>query len=209
MPISAKPYRQKAFATVKGRRMAYIEADTGNAIVFQHGNPTSSYLWRNIMPHCEGLGRLIACDLIGMGDSDKLENSGAGRYTYVDHRDYLFALWDQIGLGDKVIMVLHDWGSALGFDWAMRNRDRVQGIVYMEAIITPLTWADWPENARRAFQRSDPKAVKRWFWRKTYSLNGCCPAPSYAGSVRRRWPLTAGPSLIRARTAGPRLHGHA
>src|SRR5215831_12571449 len=114
MPISAKPYRQKAFATVKGRRMAYIEADTGNAIVFQHGNPTSSYLWRNIMPHCERLGRLIACDLIGMGDSDKLENSGAGRYTYVDHRDYLFALWDQIGLGDKVIMVLHDWGS-IGF----------------------------------------------------------------------------------------------
>ena len=80
----------------------------------------------------------------------------------------------------------------------MRNRDRVQGIVYMEAIITPLTWADWPENARRAFQRSDPKAVKRWFWRKTYSLNGCCPAPSYAGPVRRRWPLTAGPTLIRA-----------
>src|SRR6516165_3442002 len=127
MPISAKPYRQKAFATVKGRRMAYIEADTGNAIVFQHGNPTSSYLWRNIMPHCEGLGRLIACDLIGMGDSDKLENSGAGRYTYVDHRDYLFALWDQIGLGDKVIMVLHDWGSALGFDWAENARRAFQG----------------------------------------------------------------------------------
>ena len=99
MPISAKPYRQKTFATVKGKKMAYIEADTGNAIVFQHGNPTSSYLWRNIMPHCEGLGRLIACDLIGMGDSDKLENSGADRYTYAEHCDYLFALWDQIGLG--------------------------------------------------------------------------------------------------------------
>jgi haloalkane dehalogenase len=152
MPISAKPYRHKKFVTVKGRRMAYIEANTGNAIVFQHGNPTSSYLWRNIMPYCEGPGRLIACDLIGMGDSDKLENSDADRYTYAEHCEYLFALWDQIGLGDKVIMVLHDWGSALGFDWAMRNRDRVQGIVYMEAIVTPLTWADWPENARRAFQ---------------------------------------------------------
>src|SRR5215813_12333714 len=105
--------------------MAYIEADTGNAIVFQHGNPTSPYLWRNIMPHCEGLGRLIACDLIGMGDSDKLENSAAGRYTYVDHRDYLFALCDQIGRGDKVIMVLHDWGLALCVNWAMRNRDLV------------------------------------------------------------------------------------
>lgn len=77
MPISEKPYWQKSFATVKGNRMAYIEYGGGDAIVFQHGNPTSSYLWRNIMPHCEGLGRLIACDLIGMGDADKLKNSGA------------------------------------------------------------------------------------------------------------------------------------
>ena len=152
MPISEKPYRQKIFATVKGNRMAYIEYGGGDAIVFQHGNPTSSYLWRNIMPYCEGLGRLIACDLIGMGDSDKLENSGPERYTYAEQCSYLFALWDQIGLGDRVIMVLHDWGSAMGFHWANRNRDRVQGIVYMEAIVTPLTWADWPENARRVFQ---------------------------------------------------------
>lgn len=152
MPISAKPYRQKTFATVKGKRMAYVEYGSGDAIVFQHGNPTSSYLWRNIMPYCEGLGRLIACDLIGMGDSDKLENSGPNRYTYAEHCDYLFALWDQLSLGDKIIMVLHDWGSAMGFDWAQRNHGRVQGIAYMEAIVTPLTWADWPENARRVFQ---------------------------------------------------------
>jgi haloalkane dehalogenase len=152
MPISAKPYRQKTFATVMGKRMAYVEHGSGDAIVFQHGNPTSSYLWRNIMPYCEGLGRLIACDLIGMGDSDKLENSGAERYTYSEHRNYLHVVWDQIGLGDKVVMVLHDWGSALGFDWANENRDRVRGIVYMEAVVTPLTWADWPENARRVFQ---------------------------------------------------------
>jgi haloalkane dehalogenase len=152
MPISAKPYRQKAFATVKGRRMAYVEYGSGDAIVFQHGNPTSAYLWRNIMPYCEGLGRLIACDLIGMGDSDKLESPGPERYAYAEQRSYLFALWDQIGLGNKVILVLHDWGSALGFEWANGHRDRVQGIAYMEAIVTPLTWADWPENARRAFQ---------------------------------------------------------
>jgi len=152
MPISAKPYREKTFATVKGKRMAFVEYGSGDAILFQHGNPTSSYLWRNIMPHCEGLGRLIACDLIGMGDSDKLENSGPQRYTYDEHCSYLFALWDQMDLGDKIIMVLHDWGSAMGFDWANRNRDRVQGIVYMEAIVTPLRWADWPENARRVFQ---------------------------------------------------------
>jgi haloalkane dehalogenase len=152
VPISAKPYQQKSFATVNGKKMAYIEHGSGDAIVFQHGNPTSSYLWRNIMPHCEGLGRLIACDLIGMGDSNKLENSGPNRYTYAEHRDYLFALWDQLNLGDKIIMVLHDWGSALGFDWACRNPSRVKGIAYMEAIVAPLTWEDWPETARRVFQ---------------------------------------------------------
>jgi haloalkane dehalogenase len=152
VPISAKPYQQKSFATIKGKKMAYIEHGSGDAIVFQHGNPTFSYLWRNIMPYCEGLGRLIACDLIGMGDSDKLENSGPNRYTYAEHRDYLFALWDELNLGDKIIMVLHDWGSALGFDWACRNPNRVKGIAYMEAIVAPLTWEDWPETARRVFQ---------------------------------------------------------
>ena len=92
-----------------------------------------------------------------MGDSDKLDNSGPQRYSYAEQRDYLFALWDQLALGDKIVLVLHDWGSALGFDWAEQNRQRVAGIVYMEAIVTPLTWDDWPDNARRAFQgfRSD------------------------------------------------------
>src|SRR6266446_4462776 len=152
MPISAKPYRKKTFATVKGKKMAYIEADTGNSIVFQHGNPTSSYLWRNIMPYCEGLGRLIACDLIGMGDSDKLGSSGPERYTYAEQRDFLFALWDKLGLGNDVVFVVHDWGAALGFDWANRNRDRVQGIAYMEAIVLPLAWDDFPEFARDTFR---------------------------------------------------------
>jgi haloalkane dehalogenase len=152
MPIGAKPYAAKRFATVKGRRMAYIDEGQGDAIVFQHGNPTSSYLWRNVMPHCEGLGRLIACDLIGMGDSDKLLCSGPSRYTYAEQREYLFALWDAVGLGDRVIFVIHDWGSALGFEWANANRNRVAGVAYMEGIVTPVTWADWPENARRAFQ---------------------------------------------------------
>ena len=133
MPVSATPYREPRFATVKGRRMAYIDEGVGDAIVFQHGNPTSSYLWRNIMPHCEGLGRLIACDLIGMGRSDKLPDSGPERYSYHEQRDYLFGLWDQLNLGDKVIMVLHDWGSLLGFDCTRQHPDRVQGIAYMEA----------------------------------------------------------------------------
>jgi haloalkane dehalogenase len=152
MPISAQPFGRKKFAGVLGRRMAYIEEGAGDAIVFQHGNPTSSYLWRNVMPHCAGLGRLIACDLIGMGDSEKLPDSGPSRYSYAEQRDYLFALWDQIGLGERVIFVIHDWGSVLGFDWANRHRGRVAGIAYMEGIVTPVSWSDWPENARRAFQ---------------------------------------------------------
>jgi len=157
MPLSAAPYAVKKRVEIKGRGMACIDVGEGPAIVFQHGNPTSSYLWRNVMPQCEGLGWLVACDLIGMGDSDKLPDSGPGRYTYAEQRDYLFALWDQLALGSSVVLVLHDWGSALGFEWARKNSDRVAGIAYMEAIVTPVTWADWPENARRVFQgfRSD------------------------------------------------------
>jgi haloalkane dehalogenase len=152
MPISAKPHATKKFATINGRRMAYIDEGAGDAIVFQHGNPTSSYLWRNVMPHCESAGRLIACDLIGMGQSDKLDHSGPARYSYAEQRDHLYALWDQIGLDSNVIFVIHDWGSALGFEWANEHRDRVQGIAYMEGIVRPVSWAEWPENARKAFQ---------------------------------------------------------
>ena len=137
---------------IQGARMAYIDEGVGEAIVFQHGNPTSSYLWRNIMPYCRGFGRLVACDLIGMGDSAKLKESGPDRYTYLEQRDYLFGLWDYLSLGSQVTLVLHDWGSALGFDWARQNPERVRGIVYMEAIVQPLTWNDWPPNARKAFQ---------------------------------------------------------
>ena len=181
MPISAKPYGQKKFAAVNGRQMAYVEHGSGDAIVFQHGNPTSSYLWRNIMPYCEGLGRLIACDLIGMGDSDKLDSSGPERYTYAEQCSYLFALWDQLGLGDRVIMVVHDWGSALGFHWANRNCDRVQGIAYMEAIVTPLTWADWPENARHVFQGFRSQSGEEMILQKNIFVERVLP-----GSVMRK-----------------------
>jgi haloalkane dehalogenase len=138
MSDSSEPFAPKKYFEIRGRRMACIDEGQGAAIVFQHGNPTSSYLWRNVMPACRGLGRLIACDLIGMGDSDKLTDSGPGRYTYAEQRDFLFALWEELKLGNKVIFVLHDWGSALGFDWANQHRDRVQGLAYMEAIVIPL-----------------------------------------------------------------------
>src|ERR1700704_4903645 len=152
MPIAAKPYAQKTFATVRGRRMAYIDEGAGDAIVFQHGNPTSSYLWRNVMPHVEGLGRLIACDLIGMGDSDKLDGSGPDIYHYQEYLDYLFALLDALDLGDRVTFVLHDWGAALGFDWANQHRDRVAGIAYMEAVAMPMDWADFPGPVSDVFK---------------------------------------------------------
>ena len=157
MPLNAEPFATKKFAQIDGCQMAYLDEGSGPAIVFQHGNPTSSYLWRNVMPHCHGLGRLIACDLIGMGDSDKLADSGPTRYTFDEHRTYLDKLFEHLDLGDQVVLVIHDWGSALGFDWANRHRNRVAGIVYMEAIVQPVTWADWPDDARKVFQgfRSD------------------------------------------------------
>ncbi len=143
---------EKQRATVDGLTMAYVEAGTGDPIVFLHGNPTSSYLWRNVIPHLEGLGRCIAPDLIGHGDSDKLPDSGPDAYRYVQHRDYLFGLLDHLGATDGVTFVIHDWGSALGFDWAYQHPDAVKGIAYMEALVKPVSWADWPEQARGVFE---------------------------------------------------------
>jgi haloalkane dehalogenase len=142
----------RKFITVNGRRMAYVEMGSGDPIVFQHGNPTSSYLWRNIMPALAEAGRCIAVDLIGMGDSDKLENPGPDSYRYVEHRDYLFEAWEALGVRDNVTLVIHDWGSALGFDWARQNEDKVRGIAYMEGIVCPVSWADWPDDARQIFR---------------------------------------------------------
>ncbi len=142
----------KQFIDVQGKRMAYVEMGNGDPIVFQHGNPTSSYLWRNIMPHLADQGRCIAVDLIGMGDSDKLDNPGPDSYRYIEHREYLFAAWQALGVSDRVTLVIHDWGSALGFDWAQQHPDLVLGIAYMEAIVRPVTWDEWPAAARPLFQ---------------------------------------------------------
>ena len=150
--IETNPYAKLKYREVKGRSMAYIDEGAGDAIVFQHGQPTSSYVWRNVMPHLEGMGRLVACDLIGMGGSDKLDSADPHRYDYSAHRDYLFALWDALNLGDRVVLVLDDWGATLGLDWANQNRARVRGVVHIEGIVTPLTWADVPEQYRPFFQ---------------------------------------------------------
>ncbi|MFF3753937.1 haloalkane dehalogenase [Streptomyces sp. NPDC002018] len=155
--MTIRPYAEKKFADINGVRMAYIDEGEGDTILFQHGNPTSSYLWRNVMPHLEGMGRLIACDLVGMGDSGRLHPSGPDRYSYREQRDHLFALWEHLAIGDNAVLVLHDWGSALGFDWAFHHQHRVAGLAYMEAIVAPMRWEDWREPARGTFQgfRSD------------------------------------------------------
>lgn len=156
MPISSNPLEKK-MVEVNGKQMAVHDSGSGQSVVFLHGNPTSSYLWRNIIPHVATTARCVAPDLIGHGDSDKLDDTSPGQYTFVQHREYLDGVLDALDLGDDIILVIHDWGSALGFDWANRHRDRVAGIVFMEAIVRPVTWDEWPELARPIFQafRSD------------------------------------------------------
>ena len=142
----------KSTVDVLGSRMAYVDRGAGDPIVFLHGNPTSSYLWRDVMPHVADLGRCIAPDLIGMGDSDKLARSGPDRYRFAEHRRYLDAFLEAVGVSRDVTFVVHDWGSALGFDWANRHRDSVKGVAYMEAIVRPVSWDAWPEAARGIFE---------------------------------------------------------
>ena len=141
--ISAAFPFQKQKRRVLGREMAYVDVGYGDPIVLLHGNPTSSYLWRNVLPHLQSLGRCIAPDLIGMGDSEKLHDSGPGSYRFVEHRSYLDALLEALDVHDRVTLVVHDWGSALGFDWANRHREAVKAIAYMEAIVQPQGWDHW------------------------------------------------------------------
>ncbi len=150
--ISANMPYDKKRQFVKGSSMSYVEVGSGDPIVFLHGNPTSSYLWRNIIPYCETLGRCIAPDLIGMGDSEKLSPSGPERYSFVEHSEYLSALLEALGVDSNVTLVLHDWGSALGFNWAHQHQEAIKGIAYMEAIVQPITWDQWPEASRPLFQ---------------------------------------------------------
>ncbi len=138
---------------VMGYNMAYVDEGEGLPIVLLHGNPTSSYLWRNVIPHLTRLGRCIAPDLIGMGDSDKLEDSGPDRYRFVEHRQFLNGFLSEMGIRKDIVFVIHDWGSALGFDWAFRNPEGVRGIAYMEAIVQPVNWEDWPEGAQNIFKK--------------------------------------------------------
>src|ERR1700730_9420947 len=145
---AADPYRRRRMP-VLDTDMAYIDTGSGEPVVFLHGNPTSSYLWRNIIPSVEASRRCLAPDLVGMGSSGKSPHSS---YRFLDPAAYLDALFDALHLQANVILVVHDWGSALGFSWAQRHPERIKGLVYMEALVRPVTWQEWPQNARSLFQ---------------------------------------------------------
>ena len=146
--ISAADLNPRKRVNVNNVEMAYVDVGAGDPIVFLHGNPTSSYLWRNVIPHLAGLGRRLAPDLVGMGESGRAPD---GSYRFVDHARYLDGWFDALDLKRNVTLVVHDWGSALGFHWAHRNQVSVKGIAYMEAIVRPLTLAEFPEAARKVF----------------------------------------------------------
>jgi len=178
MISAAEPTKQ--MISVKGKSMAYVEMGEGDPIIFQHGNPTSSYLWRNVMPHLADQGRCIAIDLIGMGDSDKLDGAGADSYTFMQHREYLDGALQALGVKQNVTWVIHDWGSALGFDWANRHRDVVKGIAYMEGIVRLVSWAEWPEAARGVFQGFRSEAGEEMVLEKNTFIERVLP-----GSIMR------------------------
>lgn len=176
--ISADDPFSRQRVAVLDSEIAYIDTGgEGDPIVFLHGNPTSSYLWRNVIPHLEGHGRCLAPDLIGMGDSGK---NPAGSYRFVDHARYLDAWFEVLDLKQNVTLVIHDWGSALGFHWARRHPERVKAIVYMEAIVRPVQWEEWPEAARSIFQAMRSPAGEEMVLQKNVFIERVLP-----GSILR------------------------
>ena len=167
---------KKLFQVVDGKRLAYLDEGEGDPIILLHGNPTSSYLWRNVIPELAPLGRVIAPDLIGHGDSDKIPlTDGPGRYSFSGTYHYLIGLLRALGVNNKIVVVGHDWGSALAFHWARNHPDEVRGIVYMEAIVMPMTWNDWPENARGIFQAFRSKKGEDLVLNRNIFIEGVLP----------------------------------
>ena len=163
------------YITVKGLKMAYQEEGEGAPIVFLHGNPTSSYLWRNVIPHLKGLGRCLVPDLIGMGESDRLPESGPNSYRFTEHAGFLEELLQKLEVEKDAILVGHDWGGALFFHWAMQHPVAVQGIVYMETIVSPVSWRDWPEDAKGIFQGMRSEAGEKIVLQKNLFVEGILP----------------------------------
>ncbi len=172
---------KKQKISINNKNIAYAESGSGDPIIFLHGNPTSSYLWRNITPHLESQGRCICIDLIGMGDSDKLDNPDENSYQFEEHYHYVNAAIESLTNGENTTFVIHDWGSALGFNWCYHNPDSVKGIAYMEAIVKEMTWEDWGDEAKGIFQGFRSDAGESLVLEKNYFVERVLP-----GSILRR-----------------------
>jgi len=172
---------KKQKISINNKNIAYAESGSGDPIIFLHGNPTSSYLWRNITPHLESQGRCICIDLIGMGDSDKLDNPDENSYQFEEHYHYVNAAIESLTNGENITFVIHDWGSALGFNWCYHNPDSIKGIAYMEAIVKEMTWEDWRDEAKGIFQGFRSDAGESLVLEKNYFVERVLP-----GSIIRR-----------------------
>ena len=171
----------KKYQEVRNKKMAYVDEGNGDTFLFLHGNPTSSYLWRNIAPHVEDLGRVVIPDLIGMGDSDKLDGVDNEGYKYHGQYGYLTELFDQLDLGNNIHLIIHDWGSAMGFQFARENPDRIKSITYMEAIVMPLTWEQWPDAATKIFGLFRSEAGEELVLEKNFFVERILLADSATG----------------------------
>ena len=171
----------KKYKDIKNSKMAFIDEGSGDTFLFLHGNPTSSFLWRNIAPHVEDIGRIVIPDLIGMGDSDKLEGVDNPGYKYHGQYSYLTALMDELDLGDNIHLIIHDWGSAMGFQFARENKDRIKSITYMEAIVIPLTWDQWPDPATKIFGLFRSEAGEELVLEKNFFVERILLADSSTG----------------------------
>ncbi len=171
--MTAADLHPRRTVDVLDSEMTYVDTGEGDPVVFLHGNPTSSYLWRNVIPHLSGQARCLAPDLIGMGDSGKAPD---GSYRFADHARYLDAWFDALALNERLVLVGHDWGSALGFDWACRHPERVKGVAYMEGIVRPMTWDEWPEQARNIFQAMRSPAGEEMVLQKNVFVERVLPA---------------------------------
>lgn len=145
---------EKRHVTVHGKRMAYVDTGgTGDPILFLHGNITQSYMWRNIIPHVEPMARCIAVDNIGQGDSDRLDGSGPGSYRLAEHRRYIDGFIDEVARGDRLTLMMHDWGVQLGLSWGNKNRGRLKGIAYMQGLMGDLDWSFWSDEVSALMKR--------------------------------------------------------
>ena len=171
----------KKYKEIKNSKMAFIDEGSGDTFLFLHGNPTSSFLWRNIAPHVEDIGRIVIPDLIGMGDSDKLEGVDNPGYKYHGQYSYLTALMDELDLGNNIHLIIHDWGSAMGFQFARENKDRIKSITYMEAIVMPLTWDQWPDPATKIFGLFRSEAGEELVLEKNFFVERILLADSSTG----------------------------